>query len=103
MFSFWLFTHFIGFAIWGGALIAVTCILFMMKRHLGSVELSTIVKKITRIVNILVHPSAFLVLVSGIFMIISFNFGDAGKPFYMEFMERVGGVAVLFTVIGISL
>ncbi|HEY4552026.1 MAG TPA: hypothetical protein VIG80_02415 [Bacillaceae bacterium] len=103
MFKFWLFLHFAGISIWVGSLLAVTLILLMMKKHLGSKELSTIVKKITRVVNMLVHPSAFFVLISGIFMIVSMNFGDTAKPFYLNFMERFGGVAILFTFIAISL
>ncbi len=101
MFKFWLFLHFTGLSIWLGSLLTITFILVMMKKHLGSKELSTIVKKITRIGNILVHPSAFFVLLSGVFMIISMNLGS--KPFYLAFMERVGGVTVLFTIIGVSL
>jgi len=103
MFKYWLFLHFAGISIWVGSLLAVALILIMMKKHLGSKELSTIVKKMTRVVNTLVHPSAFFVLLSGIFMIISMNFGDSSKPFYLEFMERIGGVTVLFTIIAVSI
>ncbi|MBS4205566.1 hypothetical protein [Lederbergia citrea] len=102
MFKFWLFLHFTGISIWVGALLAVTFILLMMRKNLGSKESSTIVKKMTRVVNMLVHPSAFFVLISGVFMIISMNFGDASKPFYLNFMERFGGGAILFTIIAIS-
>ncbi|WP_062106894.1 hypothetical protein [Bacillus niameyensis] len=103
MFKFWLFLHFTGLSIWVGSLIAIALILVMMKKHLGSKELSTIVKKVTKVSNLLVHPSAFFVLISGVFMIISMNFGDATKPFYLAFMERIGGVTVLFSIIAISL
>jgi putative copper export protein len=103
MFKFWLFLHFTGISIWVGSLLAVTLILLTMKKYLGSKELSTIVKKITRIVNILVHPSAFFVLVSGVFMIISMNYGDNPKPFYLNFMERFGGSTILFSIILISI
>jgi len=103
MFKYWLFLHFAGVSIWTGSLLAVTIILIMMKKHLGSKELSTIVKKLTKIVNTLVHPSAFFVLLSGIFMIIAMNFGDSPKPFYLDFMERIGGVTVLFTIIAVSI
>ncbi|KRG12261.1 hypothetical protein [Lederbergia galactosidilytica] len=101
MFKFWLFLHFTGLSIWLGSLLAIILILVMMKKHLGSKELSAIVKKITRIGNILVHPSAFFVLLSGVLMIISMNLN--AKPFYLAFMERVGGITVLITIIGVSL
>ncbi|MCR2821654.1 hypothetical protein [Lederbergia panacisoli] len=103
MFKYWLFLHFAGISVWVGSLLAVAIILFMMKKHLGSKELSTIVKKMTKVVNSIVHPSAFFVLLSGIFMIIAMNFGDSPKPFYLEFMERIGGVTVLFTIIAVSI
>lgn len=102
MFKMWLFLHLTGISIWVGSLLAVIFILFMMKRHLGSKELATIVKKIVRIVNILVHPSAFIVLLSGIFMIVMMNFGDAAKPFWLTFMERFGGGIILFTMIAVG-
>ena len=102
MFKMWLFLHLTGISIWVGSLLAVVIILAMMKRHLGSKELSTIVKKIIRIVNILVHPSALIVLLSGIFMIVMMNFGDAAKPFWLTFMERFGGGIILFTMIAVG-
>ncbi|MBS4219684.1 hypothetical protein KHA96_15325 [Bacillus sp. FJAT-49711] len=103
MFKYWLFLHFAGISIWVGSLLTVTILLFIVKKHLGSKELSTIVKKMTKVVNTLIHPSAFFVLLSGIFMMIAMNFGDSPKPFYLEFMERIGGMTVLFTIIAVSI
>ncbi len=102
MFKAWLFLHLTGISIWAGSILAVIFILAMMKKHLGSKELSNIVKKIIRIINILVHPSAFIVLLSGIFMIVSMGLG-ADKPFWLNFMEKFGSMVILFSIIAISL
>lgn len=102
MFKAWFFLHLTGVSIWAGSILAVIIILSMMKKHLGSKELSNIVKKIVRIINMLVHPSAFIVLLSGVFMIVSMGLGN-DKPFWLNFMEKFGGMLVLFSIIAISL
>lgn len=101
MYQAWLFLHLTGISIWSGSILAVILILMMMKKHLGSKELSNIIKKIVRIINMLVHPSAFIVLVSGIFMIVSLGLG-MNKPFWLNFMEKFGGVVIMFSIIAIS-
>ncbi len=98
----WLFLHLTGVSIWAGSILAVLFILLMIKKHLGSKELSVIVKRIIRIMHFLVHPSAVLVLVSGIFMIVTMGI-DQNKPFWLSFMEKFGGVVVMFTIIAMSI
>lgn len=102
MFQTWLFLHLTGVTVWAGSMLTVLFILLMMRKHLGSKELATVVKKIVRIMNVMVHPSSVLVLVSGIFMIITMGIGQ-DRPFWLNFMERFGGVAVMFTIIAMSI
>lgn len=101
MFSTWLFLHLAGISIWSGSILAVLLILGMMKKHLGSKELANIVNKIVRVINMLVHPSAFIVLLSGIFMIVE-RWSGSNKPLWLNFMEKFGGMAVMLSIIAIG-
>ncbi|MBO1005708.1 hypothetical protein [Pseudogracilibacillus auburnensis] len=103
MYSFWLFLHITSISIWAGSSLVIAISFIMLKKHLGSIELSKVVKKMTRMINFLVHSSALFVLISGVFMMMDMNFGDTVRPFYIAFMERFGGGAILFSLITVSL
>ncbi|RKN85229.1 hypothetical protein [Paenibacillus ginsengarvi] len=102
MFSFWLFIHLAGLCIWLGSIVAVAFLLVAMKKQLHSADVSALVRRTVRTFNMLTHPSAFLVLISGVLMIVEMGLGS-DKPFWMTYMERVGGMIILLFIIAISI
>ncbi|MDF2661905.1 MAG: hypothetical protein K0Q94_4696 [Paenibacillus sp.] len=102
MYGFMLFIHLTGLSIWLGSLVAVAILLTAMKKMLPSADVSGIVRKTVRTFNLLTHPSAFLVLISGVFMILEMGLGS-DKPFWLIYMERGGGMIVLLFIIVISI
>lgn len=102
MFTFWLFLHVTGLTIWIGGLITFIFILSMLKRHLGSKEVSLIFKKIVRISYILLHPSAILAGISGFAMMITTNAPNTSQPFHLQWMEQIGSITIILSIIAIS-
>ena len=96
-----LFFHLSGLAIWLGSLVAATIMLALTKKQpelSGSVFL---VRRTVRVFNMLTHPSAFIVLLTGVLMILTRDYGDGG--FWLNYMQNVGGVIVLLSIIVLSI
>jgi putative copper export protein len=102
MYGFWLFIHLSGLCVWLGSLVAVGILLSAMKKQIHSADVGALVKKTVRTFNFLTHPSAFLVLISGVLMLLQMGIGS-DKPFWMIYMERVGGMVILLFIIVISI
>ncbi|MDF2716175.1 MAG: hypothetical protein K0R28_3100 [Paenibacillus sp.] len=102
MYGFWLFIHLSGLCVWLGSLVAVGILLSAMKKQIHSADVGALVKKTVRTFNLLTHPSAFLVLVSGVLMLLQMGLGS-DKPFWMIYMERVGGMVILLFIVVISM
>jgi hypothetical protein len=101
MYGIMLFIHLAGLAAWFGVTLMSAFLLLSEKRKLaggGSAEsaVSTI-----RIFNRITHPAAFLVLLSGGIMIMSWS--RENMPFWLAFMERVGGMVILLFMIILSI
>lgn len=103
MFGFLLFLHLFGMAVWLGSLVAIGIMLLLLKPQLGTEAGNGLLRKTVKAFNILTHPSAFVVLASGGFMIMKLGLGDGDKPFWMVYMERGGGMVILLSIIGLSL
>lgn len=99
MYGFYTFLHMVGFIVWLGLLLAMVVILSMLKKKLDTEIGQNLVHKVIRAFSILIHPAALIVLVSGIYRIVQMNFGDAGKPFWLNYMEMGGGVIVLLGIV----
>ena len=102
MYGFYLFIHLLALSVWLGSIVAVAVMLASMKRQLQSVEVSGLARKTVRIFNMLTHPSAFLVLMSGGLMMIEAGM-SSDKPFWLAYMERVGGMTILLFIVVISI
>jgi len=103
MHGFMLFLHFIGLAVWLGSLVMVAVLLTMMKKQAGEGD-TRIVRTVIRVFNMLSHPGAFLVLVSG-FAMIGTNSGNEGKgmPFWLTYMSYVGTIVIVLSMIVLSI
>ncbi|NOU97025.1 hypothetical protein GC093_27935 [Paenibacillus sp. LMG 31456] len=98
MFGTLLFLHLTGLIIWLGALFAIVVMLFMLRKQLGSQEPNKMAKRIIRSFSMFAHPSAVIVLISGVIMIIQMGMGS-GKPIWLNVMEKGGGTIILLALI----
>lgn len=99
MYGFFTFLHIIGFIVWLGSLISIVTILSILKKQLDTEVGQKLVHKVIRTFNVLTHPAAIIVLISGIYRVVQMNFGDATKPFWLNYMEMAGGMIVLLGII----
>jgi hypothetical protein len=103
MFGFMLFLHLAGFSVWLGSIVTIAILLLAIKKQIDSDVGRSLVKKMIGIFNMLTHPSSFIVLVSGIVMIVKWGSSETGKPFWLNYMEQVGGMVVLLFIIVLSI
>ncbi|RJX39724.1 hypothetical protein D3P09_09995 [Paenibacillus pinisoli] len=102
MYGLLLFSHLAGLMVWVGAILAVIVMLFMLKGQLGTPEANSLSKRIISVFSRFAHPSAFIVLVSGVIMIIQLNMGSS-KPFWLDMMEKAGGTIILLFLIVVGI
>ncbi|WP_135557084.1 hypothetical protein [Paenibacillus cymbidii] len=102
MFETMLFIHLTGLAVWFGSMAAIGLMLLAFRRDLRSEEAKKMVGKMVKLFNRLTHPSSFLVLVSGGLMMMD-RWSDTDHPFWLTFMERVGGAVVLLSIIALTI
>lgn len=98
MYNLFYFLHIIGIAVWLGSLIALG---YVLNKLLHSEAIKPVLQLVFTWINRVVHLSAFAVLISGVYMIMQFDRGSL--PFYLIFMEQLGSLAVLFSVIILTL
>jgi uncharacterized membrane protein len=99
MYGFFTFLHIIGFIVWLGWLISSAVILPMLKDQLDTEIGQKLVRRVIRISNGMTALAAIGVLISGIYRVVQMNFGDATKPFWLNYMEMAGGMIVLVGII----
>jgi len=88
--------------VWVGAILAVIVMLFMLRSQLGKPEANALSKRIISVFSRFAHPSAFVVLVSGVIMIIQLDMGS-DKPFWLDMMEKAGGTIILLFLIVVGI
>jgi len=101
--GFMLFLHLSGLAIWVGSMVMVAFMLTAIRRQPAMAGASVMVPRMLRTFNVLTHPSAFIVLISGVVMIIDMGFLGQQKPFWLSFMEQGGGMVILLSIILLSI
>lgn len=97
-----LFLHLAGLAIWVGSLLSLAVITLMSRSHADSGYVRSLVRKITGAFSTWVHPSAIVVLVSGIILIANM-YGDGQRPFWLDYMEMGGMVIIFLSIIVLGL
>jgi len=103
MYSTYYIFHIIGVAIWIGSFAALGFLLrSLIKNKEDELEQYTfVIKRIRLWVNTGVLPSSFIVLITGVFMILQFDHDTL--PFYLKFMEQAGSMIILFTIIAVTI
>lgn len=102
MYGFAYFLHIAGLAVWLGSLIGLGMLLQFIAKNQDMDKTNRLANHIVRLVNRLMHPSAFLVLLSGGYMLFELGYGR-DHPFWLIFMERFGSIVILLSIILISI
>lgn len=101
MYATYYFFHIIGVIIWIGAFIGFGLLLRFLVKEKAVDTHALIVKRIDQITKWFINPSAFIVLVSGVLLLI--EYGGASKPLYITIMERAGSLVILVSIIALTL
>lgn len=101
MYGWMFFIHLAGLATWFGVTLMGTLMLLSMRGKLAEANLSSLALTTVRNMNRITHPAAFLVLASGVIMIMQWN--RDGLPFWLSFMEQAGGLVILLFIIVLSI
>lgn len=101
MYSAYYIFHIAGVAVWIGSFAAFGFLLRSLIKNNESLEKYTfVISRIRLWINGGVIPSALIVLITGVLMILQFN--RENLPFYLIFMEQAGSLVILFTIIVVS-
>lgn len=101
MYQWMLFIHLIGLAAWFGVTLMGVVLLLSIRGKLAEASLSSVGQTIVKNINRITHPAAFLVLASGFYMVMQWD--RDGMPFWLAFMERVGGMVIILFIIILSI
>ena len=99
MFGTMLFLHLTSLFVWLGAILAIVVMLVMLKKQLGSKDYNALAQRIIRVFTMFAHPSAVIVLISGVLMLLQMDMGTGDKPFWLIAMERGGGTIILLALV----
>lgn len=101
MYEWMFFIHLAGLAVWFGVTLMGVLMLLSARKSLAETGVSSIAQQTIRNINRLSHPSSFLVLASGLYMILQLD--RDGLPFWISFMEQAGGTVILLFIVVMSI
>ncbi|GFR38059.1 hypothetical protein PRECH8_13550 [Insulibacter thermoxylanivorax] len=103
MYNWMFFIHLASLATWFGVTLMGMIMLLSVKSKLAEnhASLSSVTLSVLRNINRITHPAAFLVLASGLYMIMQWN--RDGMPFWLAFMEQAGGLVIILFMILLSI
>lgn len=101
MYGWMFFIHLAGLAAWFGVTLMGLLMLLSVRGKLAESSYTSVAESIIRNINRVTHPAAFLVLLSGVIMIMQWN--RDGMPFWLSFMERGGGMVIILFMIVLSI
>ncbi|WP_379966012.1 hypothetical protein [Ectobacillus sp. sgz5001026] len=102
MFKLFLFLHLTGLAVWLGAMVVVAGILLALKKDIRSSGVNESLKKILRFFNMVTHPSATIVLITGLVMRFSSEVEGKGS-LWLSYMQDFGSLIVLGSIIALTI
>ncbi|WP_336776235.1 hypothetical protein [Paenibacillus sp. MMO-58] len=98
MYEFFLFLHLTAISIWLGSVLTIAIMLLTMRQQIANRDIKSLAQKAIRTFNRIMYPSSFLVLVSGIVMIVKLG-KDSARPFWLEYMQDAGAMTILVSII----
>lgn len=97
-----LFLHLAGLSVWLGSILSLAIVTLLSRNHAESGYVRSLVRKITGAFSSWIHPSAIVVLVSGIILIANMYSG-AERPFWLDYMEMAGMTIIFLSMIVLGL
>lgn len=85
-----------------GVVAVIDCCWDFIKKQAHSSEVRTLTQKIAGAFSRWIHPSAIVVLVSGIILIANMYGSVEDRPFWLDYMEMAGMVIVFASIILLS-
>lgn len=101
MYQWMLFIHLAGLAAWFGVTLMGILMLLSLRKRIAEPNLASVAQSVLKNVNRVTHPASFLVLASGLYMILQWD--RDGMPFWLSMMERAGGMTILLFIIVMSI
>lgn len=102
MYTFAYFLHVLGVIVWVGTFISFGLLLRALVKNEESIDRQkSLLMRMSRFVNRGVIPSSIVVLLSGVYLIMQFSRSDL--PFYLSFMEQMGSLVILLSVIFLTI
>lgn len=92
-----LFVHIAGVAFWLGGTATLYVLYRKSMRLSGSDGISVAYDTTRSVIMGILNPSALLVLLTGIGMLMQMGLVGATKPFWLTFMEQFGGMVALIS------
>ncbi|GAA0351944.1 hypothetical protein [Bacillus horti] len=99
--SFYYFLHIIGVIIWIGSFIGFGLLLRSLAKKESVEQHTQVVTKIDQLVKRLILPSALVVMISGVFLILPYDRGSL--PLYITLMEQAGSLIILLSIIVLTI
>ena len=101
LYNWMFFLHMAGLAAWFGTTLMAVLMLLSLKKKAAEASIAAVALSLVKNMNRITHLAAFLVLISGVVMIMDWN--RDGMPFWLSFMERAGGMVILLFIIILSI
>lgn len=101
MFGILLFFHLTSLAVWLGSML-ISALLLKSFKNSDKANSSEFIKQLTKYISMLTHPSSFLILVTGIWMLI-LQAGDDANQFWLQYMQGLGTLLVIGFIVMISI
>jgi len=104
MYGLMFFLHIAGLCIWFGSMVTILILLLILRKDLANETVAALTKRTVGIANRITHPSATVVLLSGITMLVLIGMDQYGNlPFWIHFMEQAGSLVILAFLVLISI
>jgi len=97
-----LFVHIASVAFWLGGAAALWVLYLKSKRPSAESGLSLAYDTTRSVVTGILNPSAVLVLLTGIGMMIQLGIMGRAKPFWLAFMEQFGGLVAIISAVTLT-
>ena len=97
-----LFVHIASVAFWLGGAAALWVLYLKSKRPSAESGLSLAYDTTRSVVMGILNPSAVLVLLTGIGMMIQLGIMGRAKPFWLAFMEQFGGLVAIISAVTLT-
>jgi putative copper export protein len=102
MYSTLFFLHISSLSIWLGGMVTLSMLLYVIRTN-EWLSVQSTVATCLKVVNRVLVPSAYVLLITGGVMMMQMGLKPGQKPFWLMFMEQTGGLVILASTIAMAL